>query len=465
VIPFRAKIVAMAHQAQSIKFSKTAPVLLDASDPGTGKTYVRIMVFAERRKRGGGCMLVLAPKSLLVSAWANDFKKFAPGMKVSVATAANRAKAFAADADVYITNVDGVKWLATQKRPFWKKFEDGELCIDESPAYKHHTSQRSKAALKVSKLFKYRSLMSGTPTSNSITDIWHQVMLLDGGKRLGDSFYAFRNSVCEPRQVGRNQDIVTWHDRDGAEEAVFGLLAGITIRHKLDDCVDIPKQLIYPVSYAMTTKQRKAYDDIEVAKLLFTAGGKISAINAASVATKLQQVASGAVYDNDSVAHVIDDARAEIVLDLVEARKICLVFFFWQHQRDQLVAAAEARGLRFCVIDGSTPDSDRAEYVRAYQAGLYKVMFAHPVTTAHGVTLTAGTTTIWASPTSNLEWWKQGNARQRRIGQKAKTEVIVVIAEDTVEERIYHEMLMPKDARMMNLLDLFADMTTERLAA
>ena len=155
----------------------------------------------------------------------------------------------------------------------------------------------------------------------------------------------------------------------------------------------------------------------------------------------------------------------EIVIDLVEARKTCLVFFFWQHQRDQLVKAADARGLKFCVIDGDTSDADRAEYVRRYQAGFYKVMFAHPVTTAHGVTLTAGTTTIWASPTSNLEWWKQGNARQRRIGQKAKTEVIALIAEDSAEERIYHEMLMPKDVRMTNLLDLFSADTREKVAA
>lgn len=463
MIKSRARAVAMAHQKESISFSKKTPIMLDASDPGTGKTFVRIVVYAERRRKGGGCLLVLAPKSLLVSAWANDFAKFAPDMKVSVATASNRAAAFAADADVYITNVDGVKWLAAQKKAFFTKFS--ELAVDESPAYKHHTSQRSRAALKVSKFFKYRTMMTGTPTSNTITDIWHQIMLLDGGQRLGDSFYGFRNSVSTPIQVGRKTNMINWVDKDGAEEAVFGLISDITIRHKLDECTDIPKQLIYPVTYKMTVKQRRDYDLMFDTNLLAMAKGKLTAINAAAVTTKLQQIASGAVYDNDRIAHVIDDARVEIVIDLIEARKTCLVFFLWQHQRDQLVQAAEARGLKFCVVDGDTSDADRTEYVRRYQAGFYKVMFAHPVTTAHGVTLTAGTTTIWASPTPNLEWWKQGNARQRRIGQKAKTEVIALIAEDSVEERIYHEMLMPKDARMTNLLNLFAADTREKVAA
>lgn len=32
----------MAHQAVSIKFLKKEPVVFDMSDPGTGKTFVRL---------------------------------------------------------------------------------------------------------------------------------------------------------------------------------------------------------------------------------------------------------------------------------------------------------------------------------------------------------------------------------------------------------------------------------------
>ena len=57
---------AFAHQTFSIKHNDKTPIVFDTSDPGTGKTYVRIASFAKRRKRGGGCLLVLAPRSLLV---------------------------------------------------------------------------------------------------------------------------------------------------------------------------------------------------------------------------------------------------------------------------------------------------------------------------------------------------------------------------------------------------------------
>ena len=453
-----------AHQNVSIKHNRTSPLVFDCSDPGTGKTFVRIAGFADRRKKGGGCLLVLAPRSLLRSVWVNDIRKFAPHLTVSVADAANREKAFAADADIYVTNIDAVKWLAAQKPAFFKKFS--ELVVDESTAYKHHTSQRSKAAAKIAKHFKYRCCMTGTPNGNTITDVWHQIQLLDEGKRLGFSFYKFRDAVCTPTQVGRSALAVRWIDKEGAEEAVFGLLADIVVRHKFEDCVDIPANHQYPLEYELTPRQMRAYLEMEETQLLtltlpsVTARLKgqapvMTAINAAAVATKLLQIASGAVYDGLGGCQVIDTARYEMVLDLVEQRKHSLVFFLWKHQRDALVAEADKRGLSFCVLDGNTSDRDRDEMVQGYQAGVYKVMFAHPKSAAHGLTLTRGTTTIWSSPTYDLEIFKQGSKRQHRIGQTSKTETIVVIAKDTIEQKVYDAMLA-KDARMTNLLDLFS---------
>lgn len=437
------------------------------SDPGTGKTYVRIMAFAKRRKRNGGCMLVVAPRSLLRSVWLNDVKKFAPHLKVSICDAANRDKNFAANADVYVTNTDAAKWLAAQKKPFFKKFS--ELVIDESTAFKHHTSQRSKAMGRIASNFEYRACMTGTPNTLSITDVWHQAFILDGGKRLGNSFYKFRDSVCTPKQVGRQAQMVRWEDKDGAEEAVFGLLSDIVVRHKFEDCVDIPEKHQYAIDYELTPRQMKAYLDMEQTQLLTLRlrGGttsNITAINAAAVGTKLLQISSGAVYDGSGGYQLVDTARYEMILDLVEQRKHSLVIFLWKHQRDLLIAEAEKRGVTFALLDGTSSDTERDEIVKGYQAGVYQVIFGHPKTVAHGYTLTKGTATIWASPTYDLEHFKQGSKRQHRLGQTQKTEVIVVTAKGTIEEKVYSTMLA-KDARMTNLLELFDSNTPLRKAA
>lgn len=421
----------------------------------TGKTFVAIKAFERRRKKSGGRALILAPKSLLRSTWAADFKKFAPTLKVVVATADVRASTFEQDADAYVTNIDAVKWLAKQPKVFFKRFDT--LIIDESSAYKHATSLRSKAAAKISGHFKYRRAMTGTPNGRSITDVWHQVFLLDGGERLGKSFYGFRNSVCTPTQVGNSAQAIRWEDKDGAEEAVFGLLSDIVIRHKFENCVDIPANHRYELVYDLTPKQRKAYDQMEQTQMLMLKGKEpaVIAVNAAVVANKLLQVASGAVYGVDGEAVLVDDGRYKMVLDLVEERKHSLVFFHWKHQRDALVAEADKRGLNFCVLDGTVDEHERDRFVTGYQAGVYQVMFAHPKSAAHGLTLTRGTTTIWSSPTYDLELFEQGSKRQHRMGQTQKTETITLIAPGTIDERVY-EILQGKNARMKHLLDLFA---------
>jgi SNF2 family DNA or RNA helicase len=453
----------MKHQLVSLKHDRTNPVVFDTSDPGTGKTFVRLMAFSERRAKGGGKALVLAPRSLLRNVWANDCRKFTPHLTTSVADAANRDKAFATAADIYVTNIDAAVWLARQPKSFFAGFD--ELVVDESDAYKHHTSQRSKSLLKISKYFKRRILMSGTPNTNSITDVWHQAMILDGGARLGSSFYKFRDTVCQPTQVGRSAQMVKWTDKEGAEAAVFGLLADIVMRHKFEDCVDIPENHKYNLEYVLTKKQMDAYEQMEAtAMLTFKNGDGFSAINAAAVATKLLQISSGAVYSSPENYHLVDTGRYEFILDLVQQRKHSLVFFQWKHQRDLLIAEATKRGVRFCVFDGDANDQKREEMVKSYQAGIYDVMFAHPASAGHGLTLTRGTATIWACPTYNLGHFVQGSKRIPRMGQTQKTETIVVVAPGTIEEKVY-AMLSEKDVRMTTLLDLFSTLNKEPVKA
>lgn len=446
------------HQVVSLKHNDKTPIVFDMSDAGTGKTAVRIWAFEKRRKRGGGCALVIGIRSTLRSVWAADFKKFAPALKTVVANADNRAEAFATKADAYITNHDAVNWLAKQPKTFFARFS--EIIMDESDAFKHYTSQRSKALAKIIKHFTYRAAMTATPNSRTIVDVWHQALLLDGGARLGKLYFPFRQSVCTPVQVGHGSKMIEWQDKDGAEEAVFSLLSDITIRHRLDDCADIPENHQYPLAYTMSAAQRRAYDEMAATQLLnLGKAGGITAINAAAVATKLLQVTSGAVYSSPDKYHVIDTGRYEMILDLVEQRVHPLVLFMWKHQRDLLVAEATRRGLKFAVFDGGTSDADRLAYVQRYQNGEFDVLFAHPKTVGHGQTLTRGTSTIWSSPTHDTAMFIQASSRQRRIGQTKKTETIVILAEDCEADAWAYENCMGKGARMANLLGMFETLT------
>lgn len=464
------------HQLVSLSFLREQPRVLDASDPGTGKTRVAIEAFAERRMRGGKAALVLAPKSLLRAAWEADIRKFAPHLKTSVAPAEKREAAFKVDADFYITNHDAANWLAKQSKTFFSKFDT--LIIDELGAFKHNTSQRSKSVNKIKTHFQYRLGMNGTVTPNAVTDIWNQIFIIDDGQRLGRSFFAFRQAVCTPVQVGPSSQMLKWEDREGASDAVTKLIEDITIRHKFEDCIDIPSNHQYSVPYVLSSAQQKAYDQMANAQMALIQGlprnaeeiveyarerflhdeeaarnrmRTISAVNAAAVATKLLQIASGAVYDEHGEYQLIDTGRYELVMDLAEERQHTVIFFLWKHQKDLLLAEAKRRGLTYCVIDGTVTDNDRLQAVDFFQKGFYRICFAHPQSAAHGLTLTRGSATIWASPTYNLEHYQQGLKRIYRAGQTQKTETITIVAPDTIEERVW-TALQNKKVKMEDLL-------------
>lgn len=434
----------MKHQTKSLKFMAPKKCVFDMSDPGTGKTYVAIKDFARQHKKDKKAMMVFCPKSLMQAAWANDIKKFAPHLKVSIAWASCRHDALAVDADVYIVNVDGVKDLLKYGKPFWKKF--GRVVIDESTAFKHHTSARSKAAAKVVKNFEWRRLMSGTPTSNGICDLWHQVFLLDDGKRLGKSFFQFRSACCVPEQVGPSTAHMKWVDREGIELQIGMLISDIVIRHKFEDCVDIPAMNIYSMPTYLSPKHRKLYDKLEEDSIVILEDTAITAVNKAVLLGKLLQCVSGAIYNNDGGYTLIDTDRYELVMDLVEERRHSLVFYTWDHQLQELLSLAKKRGVSHVVWN-----PDRPIIEAEFQSGQYQVLFAHPQSAGHGLTLTRATANIWPSPTYNLEHFRQGLKRVHRIGQRQKTETIVIVAEDSRDENAW-EALQYKGKNMDALL-------------
>jgi SNF2 family DNA or RNA helicase len=451
------------HQLKTLEFSRSRVDagegrIFDASDPGTGKTRPAIGAFVERRKAGGKKALVLAPKSILHPAWGDDISKFFPGTSYICAYASNRRKAFEMDVDIYITNHDAVTWLMKKgnlPKDYWDQFDT--IIIDESTAYKNPKAKRSKAAAKLCKSFDFRTIMSGTPNPNSVTEFWHQVMLLDDGEALGTSYWRFRSIVCEPQQIGPSINHVKWVDKPGAEHAVYDLIEHMTIRHAYGDCHDSDFGVPYKIFYNLTDKERKKYDDmVDIAVAMLDDGTLLAPTQASTVHQKLMQMASGAVYKDDGTYSLINDGRYEMIMDLIEARQQCVVGFLWRHQREELVKAAEARKLTYAVIDGSVKDAERTKAVADFQKGNVRVIFAHPQSAGHGLTLTAGTTTIWASPTYNSEHFTQFNARINRAGQDKKTETILVCGRDTIDELVY-ERLDGKLDSMQLLLDLLGD--------
>jgi len=430
------------HQKTTTQFINDNLFTYITSSPGTGKTRSCLDAITQFEGR----TLVVAPKSILKASWGNDIEKFTPHLTYAIADAKNRYEAFNSNADVVLINHDGIKWVETNKA----LLEDFvTLIVDESTAFKNGNAQRSKACLNIADYFDRRILLTGTPNPNGIADVFHQMKILDGGERLGKSFWAFRAATHTPVPKGA---FTEWTEKEGATEAVFGLIQDVNIRYKLEDCIDMPENISRFLDFELSPEHLTLYKELKRQAVLTIKDAQVTAVNAAALATKLLQAASGTVYSDHGTLHLTSD-RYELIMDLVEEREQCLVAFNWGHQKEALINIARKRNIAYAVIDGSVPADYRATVVEDFQAGKTKVIFAHPASAAHGLTLTAGTTTIWTSPTQNAEHYEQFNNRIYRAGQTKRTETINICALNTLEEKAYKN-LMNKRNNMQELLEL-----------
>jgi SNF2 family DNA or RNA helicase len=467
------------HQIETVDFLKQHPRAFITSTPGTGKT---VSVLETWHQRAEGKLLVIAPKSTLEAVWGNDIANFYPKTKVGVF---NRKSArdndyiynLLLDNDIVVINIEAVDLVLSHLDIIDAQFTT--LVVDEFTSIKNRNAQRSKKTAKLAQRFSCRYLLSGTPTPNGILDIWHPASVLDDGQRLGSNFYAFRNTVCQPVQKGYNQIFTEWEEIPGASDVVADSLRDITIRHVLEDVVDMPERIYRTLEISMPEKLRKAYDEMVSTSILQLKSkltpsqmmdkamkaalegnyglnldeNNIVAVNKAVLGNKLLQITSGSIYDTDRTGNLLDNHKYELIVDLVKERQHSLVFFIWQHQSNELAKELSKRGISFDIIDGSVSDKERARIIREYQQGKYQTLLIQPAAAAHGITLTKSEASIWCSPTWNLENFVQANYRDYRIGQKKRTEVIMIQYKDTIEQRVY-EALQNKHDSLTNLLEI-----------
>ena len=454
------------HQLKTFEFGKDLPSFISGCCPGTGKSYAQAKIAEYFLESGGSRILITCPKSLVRSAWQEEFTTRLPHIKIALAEAPeeNRKAAFMSDSDVVIINhsYDAFKWMAKNESFLKRRLGKRALMInDESTAFKNPNSQTTKFAFKIAPLFEKRHCLSGTLAPNSVTELWAQAKLVDDGARLGKRYTAFRSLMQTSVQKG---PFTQWVDKPDAANIAYGLLADILIRHKFEDVMKhVPRMDHRVIYYDLPKRHRTIYDKLEKELYLEFANKSISVVNAASLAAKLLQCASGAVYNDpdreDKSWSLIDSGRYDLIGDLVEERAHSIVFFLWKHQKAELIRQFEARGLPHDVIDGDVKSAEaRDETRKRMQAGDLRVLLMHPKSGAHGLTLTKATTVIFASPTYQADWYVQGSARIRRGIQDQITESIIIVARDTRDE-VAHQVFTGKKGRLDVLNTLFEGKT------
>lgn len=430
------------YQQYSAEFIVEHPIAALFLDCGLGKTVITLTALEELmfdrfeiRKS-----LVICPLRV-GSVWKNEVEKWKHTqelrLSVAIGTETERIIALNRRADVYVINRENVEWLVRQER-----WDFDMVVIDELSSFKSHKAKRFKALKKVRPMVKRIVGLTGTPAPNGLIDLWAEIGILDMGQRLGRFIGGYRERFFVSDK--RNREMVySYKLREGAEEAIYGLISDICISMKAVDYLEMPECIYNRVEVIMSEKEMKLYRQMEKDMLLPHEDGDIDAVNAAGLSNKLMQMANGAVYDENGTVKHIHDRKLETLEDLVEAAngKPVLVVYWYQHD---LARIRERIGV---------VELDSAEDFRKWNAGEIQVAVIHPASAGHGLNLQAGgSTLIWFGLTWSLELYQQTNARLWRQGQKETVVIHHLIAKGTLDERVM-AALEKKDCGQSALVD------------
>lgn len=434
--------------------------VLNTSKCGTGKTRGVIEFVKALRKAGfKNKVLVSAPLTILEPSWGEDINKFAPELTYSVCYAKGREESLRKDVDIYLINHDAVRFLQ-KNRWLLADMADGILVIDEITAYKSPTSKRSHGALWLRQYFDMCIGLSGTLGSQLLSDYFYPSFIIDGGYRLGREHSRFMNDYMKTVKI-QNSKGEKFEEIKGAREQVYDILRDMTIRFDNDMAPINTKRHVYVDLPPSVMKEYRKL--VQLDYMNGSDGELVTAVNAGVKLSKILQLCSGNVYDQDGNVVRFHEERIELAVDLALEADQAILGFNFTHERDALLAAFRKRGVtEVAFIDGAVPIKKRPGIVADFQAGRIKYAILHPRSCAHGLTFTAGQRTIWVSPCTSREGFIQLNHRIDRAGQKRETETITICARGTKESAFYNGMFAGIE-NLYELLALFAEETQEKM--
>lgn len=378
-------------------------------------------------------VLVVAPLRVARDTWPQELEKWSHLdhliWSVAVGTEAERKAVLLKKADIYIINRENVQWLVEDSGI---PFNYDMVIIDELSSFKNHKAKRFKALMKVRPHIKRVVGLTGTPTGNGLMDLWAEFRLLDMGKRLGRFIGKYRDDYFIPDK--RNGQIIfSYKPLPFAEDAIYRQISDITISMKSTDHLKMPELISSEYPVKLSEQERKRYEELKRDLVLQLPGGDITAANAASLSSKLSQMANGAVYSDTQEIIRIHDRKLDALDDLIEAAngKPVLVAYWFRHDLERITERLRHNKIKFSRLDSS-------ESIRSWNSGELPVALIHPASAGHGLNLQqGGSTLIWFGLTWSLELYQQTNARLWRQGQTENTVVVQhIITKDTIDGRI-----------------------------
>jgi SNF2 family DNA or RNA helicase len=422
------------HQAADFLYENDRAMIL--APVGAGKTAITLTAMQAMLDDGHvKRWLVVAPKRVCTDVWPVEAPKWSgitPAL--AVGSPAQRAAAVRSDASVVVINYDNLDKLDDLSG------FDG-IVFDELTRLKNPSGKRFKALEKLLANVKVRWGLTGSFTSNGLEDVFGQCKIVDQSL-LGRSKGAFLQQyfICINRDFGQ------WAPGASALEQVMARIKPATFVLEPGEYKDkLPPCHVTEVRVAMD--DRAPYEKMKRDYVVRFGSDQIIAQNAASVTTKLQQMASGFVYrggaGHEGHWHFHPKESASVAKGSI---------WFSTHKFDRLEELL-AENQRANTIVAYTYQEELAELKRRFphaqtmnddnvierwNRGEIELLLVHPKSAGHGLNLQhGGCHMVFLSLPWSLELYEQTVGRLHRSGQTRDVWVYVMLTEKTIDERIW----------------------------
>lgn len=440
------KYVPYDYQRHTTQFIIDHPECAIFLGMGMGKTISTLTAIEELKHDYFDVdkVLVIAPVRVARDTWPAEIQKWdhLQGLTISpiIGTAQERTAAADRRADIYTIGRENIPWLVKHHGNQWPY---DMVIIDELSSFKNPQAKRFKAMKKVRPKIRRIVGLTGTPAPNSLLDIWAPFRLIDNGQRLGKYITHYRDQYFLPDKRS-GQVIYSWKLRPGADQAIYDNIADITVSMRTTDYLTLPEVTRQHIEVTLAPKEQKMIGTLKRDLVLDLGDNTIDAANAATLSLKLQQLAGGAIYNEDGTAVIeVHDQKLRALAELVDQAdgNTMLVCYWFKHERDRILAAIP--GAR--VLDTKQDFED-------WNAGRVPVGLIHPASAGHGLNLQAGGhIMVWFTTPWSLELYEQANARLNRQGQTEPVSIIHIDTANSIDQDV-HAALARKDTTQSALI-------------
>ncbi|WP_091151580.1 DEAD/DEAH box helicase [Geodermatophilus africanus] len=402
-----------------------------ADDMGLGKTLQALALVCRAAEAGEliAPVLVVAPTSV-VSNWAREAARFAPGLDVRTIAATGRKLgvplAEAVDgADLVITSYT----LLRLGEDDYRALPWSGLVLDEAQFVKNHQAKTYAAARRLPARFKLA--VTGTPVENDLMDLWSMLSIVAPG--LFPSPQRFTEHYRTPIERGGDADVLA-----ALRRRIRPLMRR---RTKEQVAAELPPKQEQVLEVVLNPRHRKVYDTHlqrerrkvlglvdDLQKNRFTIFRSLTLLRQLALDASLVDEAHAGVRSSKA------DAFLEHLQEVVAEGHRALVFSSFTGFLGTVRARLDAHGLPYAYLDGRTRDRQRR--IDEFRSGRAPVFLISLKAGGFGLNLTEADYVFVLDPWWNPATEAQAVDRAHRIGQDKTVMVYRLVAAGTIEEKV-----------------------------